>query len=54
LCRDKTDFTLQKNLKRILVEVDFLEEETLPAIPIDIDAAYLIHSMSSSSEIMMN
>ncbi|MBJ2174631.1 SDR family oxidoreductase [Aureibaculum sp. A20] len=40
-----------KNNKKItLIEVDFLKEETLKAIPKDIDVAYyLIHSMSSSS-----
>jgi len=34
-----------------VVEVDFLKNETLPAIPPDIDAAYyLIHSMSTAGE----
>ncbi|MDG2432685.1 SDR family oxidoreductase [Flavobacterium sp.] len=34
-----------------VIEVDFLKEETLAAIPNDIDAAYyLIHSMSSSAD----
>jgi len=34
-----------------IVEVDFLEEDTLKNIPKDIDAAYyLIHSMSTSNE----
>ncbi len=34
----------------IIIEVNFLEEESLKAIPEDIDAAYyLIHSMSAST-----
>jgi len=37
--------------KVTVVEVDFLKEDTLGAIPNDIDAAYyLIHSMSSSAD----
>lgn len=37
--------------KVTVVEVDFLKEDTLSAIPHDIDAAYyLIHSMSSSAD----
>jgi uncharacterized protein YbjT (DUF2867 family) len=37
--------------KVTVVEVDFLKEDTLGAIPHDIDAAYyLIHSMSSSAD----
>ncbi|WP_304234493.1 SDR family oxidoreductase [Jiulongibacter sediminis] len=51
--RDKDRFNPQKSLLKSIevVEVDFLEEETLSAIPQDIDGAYyLIHSMSSSDE----
>lgn len=49
--RDKNRFycpeEFQKNVS--VIEVDFLEIETLSTIPIDIDAAYyLIHSMSGS------
>jgi uncharacterized protein YbjT (DUF2867 family) len=50
--RDKNRFYTPKEFEKHIevIEVDFLKEETLPAIPIDIDAAYyLIHSMSSSS-----
>jgi hypothetical protein len=36
-----------------IIEVDFLDEDTLTAIP-DEDAAYLIHSMSGSDANMMN
>lgn len=49
--RDKNRFDISQfnsdNLS--VIEVDFLEEESLKQIPADIDAAYyLIHSMSSS------
>ncbi len=50
--RDKQRFDVSKYdaTKIELVEVDFLNEETLKNIPADIDAAYyLIHSMSSPS-----
>ena len=50
--RDKNRFDASKyNTAKIkVVEVDFLQEETLENIPENIDAAYyLIHSMSSSS-----
>jgi uncharacterized protein YbjT (DUF2867 family) len=51
--RDKNRFytpiEFKKNIE--VIEVDFLQEETISAIPLDIDAAYyLIHSMSSSSQ----
>jgi uncharacterized protein YbjT (DUF2867 family) len=49
--RDKKRFDVSKyNESQIqVIEVNFLEEESLSAIPEDIDAAYyLIHSMSSS------
>ncbi|MEO5891897.1 MAG: SDR family oxidoreductase [Ferruginibacter sp.] len=50
--RDKNRFDLSrfKNVHIESVEVDFLKEETLKNIPLDIDVAYyLIHSMSTSS-----
>jgi hypothetical protein len=31
-----------------IIEVDFLDEDTLTALPDEIDAYYLIHSMSGS------
>jgi len=51
--RDKNRFnpptSLLKNIE--VIEVDFLEEETLKNIPNDIDAAYyLMHSMSASTD----
>ncbi len=43
--------TLIKHPKVAIIEVDFLKEESLKAIPKDIDLSYyLIHSMSSSVE----
>ncbi|EIA10572.1 SDR family oxidoreductase [Flavobacterium frigoris] len=51
--RDKNRFYTPKEFEKNIevIEVDFLEEETVSAIPLDIDAAYyLIHSMSSSSD----
>jgi uncharacterized protein YbjT (DUF2867 family) len=51
--RDKNRFYTPIEFKNNIevIEVDFLKEETLSAIPLDIDAAYyLIHSMSSSSQ----
>ncbi|MEZ7503667.1 SDR family oxidoreductase [Flavobacterium sp. Arc2] len=51
--RDKNRFYTPKEFEKNIevIEVDFLKEETLSAIPLDIDAAYyLIHSMSSSSD----
>jgi uncharacterized protein YbjT (DUF2867 family) len=51
--RDKNRFYTPKEFEKNVevIEVDFLKEETLAAIPLDIDAAYyLIHSMSSSSD----
>jgi len=51
--RDKNRFYTPKEFEKNIevIEVDFLKEETLSAIPPDIDAAYyLIHSMSSSSD----
>lgn len=51
--RDKNRFYTPKEFEKNIevIEVDFLKEETLSAIPVDIDAAYyLIHSMSSSSD----
>lgn len=50
--RDKQRFDVAKyDSDRIeVIEVDFLKEETLHNIPVDIDAAYyLIHSMSAPS-----
>ena len=47
--RDKNRFYIPANFQKKLdvIEVDFLEKDTLEAIPTDIDAAfYLIHSMS--------
>ncbi len=49
--RDKTRFSPPPSLADAteVVEVDFLKEETLHAVPKDIDAAYyLMHSMSAS------
>jgi uncharacterized protein YbjT (DUF2867 family) len=49
--RDKNRFNypLEYSSKIEVIEVDFLKEATLSAIPTDIDAAYyLIHSMSGS------
>ena len=49
--RDKNRFSIEPyNSKNIsVVEVDFLNDNSLKLIPKDIDAAYyLIHSMSSS------
>ncbi|MBF4485506.1 SDR family oxidoreductase [Flavobacterium sp. CSZ] len=49
--RDKNRFYIPTDfLQKVqVIEVDFLEKETLTAIPADIDAAfYLIHSMSGS------
>ena len=53
MCRDKKRFDSSKyhaeNLS--VIEVNFLEKESLTAIPPDIDAAYyLIHSMSASTK----
>ena len=55
--RDKNRFycpiEFQKSVTTI--EVDFLKQETIAAIPTDIDAAYyLMHSMSGSALILMN
>lgn len=50
--RDKNRFYVPKEIqdKITVIEVDFLEEETLTSIPKDIQAAYyLIHSMSGSA-----
>lgn len=50
--RDKNRFYVPKEIqdKITVIEVDFLEEETLTTIPKDIQAAYyLIHSMSGSA-----
>jgi uncharacterized protein YbjT (DUF2867 family) len=50
--RDKARFDQEKYRSSLLsvLEVDFLNPETLPNIPSDIDAAYyLIHSMSTST-----
>ncbi|GIZ08436.1 SDR family oxidoreductase [Flavobacterium sp. UMI-01] len=50
--RDKNRFSVPQDCKENVevIEVDFLNETTLSAIPNTIDAAYyLIHSMSSSS-----
>ena len=47
--RDKSRFDLRKYHSKLLkvIEVNFLDTESLAAIPDDIDAAYyLIHSMS--------
>ena len=49
--RDKNRFYIPEELQQKVqvVEVDFLDKETLINIPTDIDAAfYLIHSMSGS------
>lgn len=51
--RDPKRFNPPESIKSFLevIEVDFLKEETLKNIPLDIDAAYyLIHSMSNSKE----
>jgi uncharacterized protein YbjT (DUF2867 family) len=51
--RDKTRFDLDKykDFNITLLEVDFLNADTLSVIPSDIDAAYyLMHSMSASSD----
>ncbi len=51
--RDKNRFycPIEIQDKVTVIEVDFIEKETLSAIPKDIDAAYyLIHSMSSSAD----
>ena len=51
--RDVNRFSPPESLREFIdiVQVDFLEEETLKNIPKDIDAAYyLIHSMSTSNE----
>jgi uncharacterized protein YbjT (DUF2867 family) len=51
--RDKNRFYTPKEFEKniTVIEVDFLKEETLINIPIDIDAGYyLIHSMASSMD----
>lgn len=51
--RDKDRFYLPENAKNQvqLIEVDFLNQESLSAIPNEIDAAYyLIHSMSGAAK----
>ena len=51
--RDKNRFYCPEELQKsvTVIEVDFLEESTLNAIPLDIEAAYyLIHSMSGDSD----
>ena len=51
--RDKNRFYCPKEFENNVstIEIDFLNQESLNAIPNDIDAAYyLIHSMSSSSD----
>lgn len=51
--RDKDRFYLPENLAQHVqvLEIDFLNQETLSAIPNEIDAAYyLIHSMSGSAK----
>ncbi|MEN2399310.1 SDR family oxidoreductase [Flavobacterium sp. MC2016-06] len=50
--RDKNRFYYPENYQKMIqvIEVDFLNQETLINIPVDIDAAYyLIHSMSGSA-----
>jgi uncharacterized protein YbjT (DUF2867 family) len=50
--RDKDRFKIPEEFKNSItvIEVDFLKEESLKAIPNDIDAAYyLMHSMTSTS-----
>ncbi|MFE3871807.1 SDR family oxidoreductase [Flavobacterium sp. ZS1P70] len=50
--RDKNRFYIPKEFENHIevIEIDFLKEESLSAIPEDIDAAYyLMHSMSTSS-----
>ena len=49
--RDKRRFNSEKYQSSLItvIEVDFLNPETLVKIPVEIDAAYfLIHSMSAS------
>ena len=49
--RDKSRFIRERytTTELIVIEVNFLDEQTLDRIPVDIDAAYyLIHSMSTS------
>ena len=49
--RDKSRFNRERytTTELIVIEVNFLDEQTLDRIPVDIDAAYyLIHSMSTS------
>ena len=51
--RDKNRFYVPKEFEKSIkvIEIDFLKEETLSVLPIEIDAAYyLMHSMSSSSD----
>jgi uncharacterized protein YbjT (DUF2867 family) len=51
--RDKNRFYCPEELQKsvTVIEVDFLDESTLDAIPLDIEAAYyLIHSMSGDSD----
>ena len=51
--RDANRFSPPESIKEFIevIEVDFLEKDTLDNIPKDIDAAYyLIHSMSTSNE----
>ena len=51
--RDKSRFTALESVKHSItvIEVDFLNLDSLSAIPDDIDAAYyLIHSMSASAD----
>lgn len=51
--RDKNRFYYPKEFQKSVevIEVDFLKQETLSAIPNDIEAAYyLIHSMSGSAD----
>ena len=50
--RDKRRFNLENfaSAKLDVIEVDFLQEETVKNIPADVDAAYyLVHSMSSTT-----
>lgn len=50
--RDKSRFNLESfaTSKITVVEVDFLNQETLSNVPVEIDIAYyLIHSMSSTT-----
>jgi uncharacterized protein YbjT (DUF2867 family) len=51
--RDKNRFDIQKYQSKLLtvIEVDFLDEKSLSAVPNDLDVAYyLIHSMSAANE----